>query len=45
VTVDAAAVQYAYRHIEHVDWHAIESADGQFVFVTVDAGEADRTRA
>jgi hypothetical protein len=45
VTVDAAAVQYAYRHIEQVDWNGIESADGQFVFVTVDAGEADRTPA
>lgn len=40
VVVEAAAVQYAYRHIESVDWNAIQPADGQFVFVTVDAGEA-----
>lgn len=37
VTIEAAAVQYAYRHIENVDWNAIRPADGQFVFVTVDA--------
>lgn len=41
VAVEAAAVQYAYRHIENVDWNAIRPADGQFVFVTVDAREAD----
>ena len=40
VTVEAAAVQYAYRHIENVDWNGIQPADGQFVFVTVDAREA-----
>jgi len=37
VTVEAAAVQYAYRHIENVDWNGIQPADGQFVFVTIDA--------
>lgn len=41
VTVGAAAVQYSYRHIEQVDWNGIQRADGQFVFVTVDAREAD----
>ena len=41
MTIEAAAVQYAYRHIENVDWNAIRTADGQFVFVTVDAREAD----
>lgn len=40
VTVEAAAVQYAYRHIESVDWNAIQPADGQFVFVTVDTTDA-----
>lgn len=39
VIVEAAAVQYAYRHIEQVDWNGIQSADGQFVFVTVDVAE------
>jgi hypothetical protein len=43
--VEAAAVQYAYRHIEQVDWNGIHSADGQFVFVTVDASEADTAPA
>ncbi len=42
VTVEAAAVQYAYRHIENVDWNGIRSADGQFVFVTVDATDAEQ---
>ncbi|KPN29334.1 hypothetical protein SY89_00047 [Halolamina pelagica] len=37
MTVEAAAVQYAYRHIENVDWNGIQPADGQFVFVTIDA--------
>jgi hypothetical protein len=37
VTVEAAGVQYAYRHIEQVDWNGIQSADGQFVLVTVNA--------
>jgi len=41
VTIEAAAVQYAYRHIENVDWNAIRTADGQFVFVTVDASGAE----
>lgn len=41
VTVEAAAVQYAYRHIENVDWNAIRPADGQFVFITVDARDVD----
>lgn len=41
MTIEAAAVQYAYRHIENVDWNAIQPADGQFVFVTVDASEVD----
>ncbi|WP_049979542.1 hypothetical protein [Halolamina rubra] len=41
VTVEAAAVQYSYRHIENVDWNGIQPADGQFVFVTIDAGPAD----
>lgn len=45
VSVEAAAVQYSYRHIEQVDWNGIHSADGQFVFVTVDSREADTTRA
>lgn len=40
ITIEAAAVQYGYRHIENVDWNAIQPADGQFVFVTVDASEA-----
>ncbi|MBP1987773.1 hypothetical protein [Halolamina salifodinae] len=39
VIVEAAAVQYAYRHIEQVDWNGIRAADGQFVFVTVDVAE------
>lgn len=39
VIVEAAAVQYSYRHIEQVDWNGIQSADGQFVFVTVDVAE------
>lgn len=43
VTVEAAAVQYAYRHIENVDWNGIQPADGQFVFVTVDARSAETT--
>jgi len=43
VIVEAAAVQYAYRHIEQVDWNGIQPADGQFVFVTVDARPADST--
>jgi hypothetical protein len=41
VVVEAATVQYSYRHIENVDWNAIRVADGQFVFATVDATEAD----
>lgn len=41
VTVEAAAIQYAYRHIENVDWNGIRTADGQFLFVTVDAHEAE----
>lgn len=41
VTVESAAVQYSYRHIENVDWNAVQTADGQFVFVTVDAREAE----
>lgn len=41
VTIEAAAVQYAYRHIENVDWNGIRTADGQFVFVTIEASEAD----
>ena len=41
MTIEAAAVQYASRHIENVDWNAIRVADGQFVFVTVDAGEVE----
>lgn len=41
VAVEAAAVQYAYRHLENVDWNAVRPADGQFVFVTVDAREVD----
>jgi hypothetical protein len=41
VTVEAAAVQYTSRHVENVDWNAIRVADGQFVFVTVDASEAE----
>jgi hypothetical protein len=41
ITIEAAAVQYAYRHIYQVDWNAIRPADGQFVFVTVDARDAD----
>lgn len=41
VIVEAAAVQYSYRHIEQVDWNGIQPADGQFVFVTVNAGPAD----
>jgi len=41
VSVEAAAVQYSYRHIEQVDWNGIQPADGQFVFVTVDASEAE----
>jgi hypothetical protein len=40
VTIEAAAVQYSHRHIQNVDWNAIRPADGQFVFVTVDASEA-----
>jgi hypothetical protein len=40
-TVEAAAVQYAYRHVENVDWNAIRPADGQFVLVAVDAGGAE----
>jgi hypothetical protein len=43
VTIEAATVQYAYRHIQNVDWNAIRTADGQFVFVTVDARDADPT--
>ncbi|MFD1525161.1 hypothetical protein, partial [Halolamina salina] len=45
VIVEAAAVQYAYRHIENVDWNGIQPADGQFVFVTVDARPADSVPA
>jgi hypothetical protein len=41
VTIESAAVQYAYRHIENVDWGAVRTADGQFVFVTIDASETD----
>ena len=41
VTIETAAVQYSYRHIENVDWNAIRPADGQFVFVTVNAGEVE----
>ena len=41
VSVEAAAVQYSYRHIENVDWNGIQPANGQFVFVTVDAREAE----
>lgn len=41
VFVEAAAVQYAYRHIEQVDWNGIRAANGQFVFVTIDARPAD----
>ncbi|MFW5934793.1 MAG: hypothetical protein ACOCQL_02960 [Halolamina sp.] len=40
VTVEAAAVQYSYRHIENVDWNGIQPADGQFVFVTIDVRPA-----
>jgi hypothetical protein len=39
LNIEAAAVQYSYRYIEDVDWNAIQPADGQFVFVTVDASE------
>ncbi|WP_435118752.1 hypothetical protein [Halolamina sp. C58] len=45
VIVEAAAVQYSYRHIEQVDWNGIQPADGQFVFVTVDARPADSAPA
>jgi hypothetical protein len=41
--IEAAAVQYSYRHIQNVDWNAIRPADGQFVFVTVDAREMEPT--
>ncbi|MFC7059306.1 hypothetical protein [Halovenus salina] len=41
VSVEASAVQYSYRHIEQVDWNGIQPADGQFVFVAVDASEAE----
>jgi hypothetical protein len=41
VIIEAAAVQYSYRHIQNVDWNAIRPADGQFVFVTVDASGAE----
>ncbi|MFB6220119.1 MAG: hypothetical protein ABEH90_01655 [Halolamina sp.] len=43
VTVEATAVQYAYRHVWQVDWNDIRAADGQFVFVTIDASDADET--
>lgn len=43
VTVEAVAVQYAYRHIQNVDWNAIRTANGQFVFVTVNAADAAPT--
>ncbi|QKY20217.1 hypothetical protein B4589_007440 [Halolamina sp. CBA1230] len=45
VAVEAAAVQYSYHHIENVDWNGIQPADGQFVFVTVDARPADSVPA
>jgi len=41
VDIEAAAVQYAYRHIENVDWNAVRTAGGQFVFVTLDATEVE----
>lgn len=41
VTIKAATVQYSFREIEAVDWNAIRTADGQFVFVTIDASEVD----
>lgn len=41
LVIEAAAVQYSYRHVHNVDWNAIRSADGQFVFVTVDASAVD----
>jgi len=43
VNLEAAAVQYSYRHIENVDWNGVRPADGQFVFVTVDARSAETT--
>lgn len=41
VTIESAAVQYAYGHIENVDWNGFRTADGQFVFVTIDASEPE----
>lgn len=43
LTVEAAAVQYAYRHVSNVDWNDISVADGQYVFVTIDARDASGT--
>ena len=39
--VETAAVQYSYRHIQNVDWNAIQPADGQFVFVTIDTSDVE----
>lgn len=37
LSVYDAAVQYSYRSIVQVDWNDVTAADGQFVFVGVDA--------
>lgn len=43
VVVYGAAVQHSIRHISNVDWNGIHTVEGkQFVFVGVDATEADR---
>ena len=41
LTIRAATVQYSFREIESVDWNAIRTTDGQFVFVTIEASEVD----
>lgn len=41
MTIEAAAVQYSYQHVYNHDWGSIQVADGQFVFVTVDASEVE----
>ena len=41
VTIKSATVQYSFRKIESVDWNAIRTTDGQFVFITIDASEVD----
>lgn len=43
LVIKAVAIQYSYRHIQNVDWNAIRPADGQFVFVTVNASEMEST--